>query len=589
MQTKRPTPVESCCPRRPWVVISDWWARSCANVLLAVVCGCVLVSNRPTEAADRTTLFFPLSYEATSTDLPPSALLPDAAYGDAASEGWKAYLRLWQAHGADPANASIRRFLGLPLQRAFEANARRGKTAPSWLRWRAGTFAQVDTPHFVIYSRADEKSSKLVAEDLERCYWAWTQMFFPLWEANAQVSGAFRDLKDDLSVSEYLKSRSQRITVRRKLRVVLFRDAEEYQSTLGAETPGIERSTGFYNDQRQTTFLYAAEEDDAATRRHEMVHQLFREATRSGLGRQMPGEESGFWLVEGIAGYFESLSLGSSVATVGGWDAPRLQFARYRVLVGGDMMPMRELQEDGRMAAQRRSDLARWYAHSILRTHQLMDAGAIDDRKSVYTQLAKLYRVKADDLESVSAVETSVLDQGVRSFLAIDDQHLQANRVNHPLSQLCLAGCEVTEQGISLLPASPQLRWLDLARLPVGNTEIQRLAPNSAALEQLTLEVTRIDQGLIPWLQKATNLREVDLSWTKSDDAVIEALNGAADLSTLWMTGSKLTDRSIDSISRMQRLESVDLQRTEVTEAGIGRLRTARPQLQINPLELRAP
>ena len=539
-------------------------------------------------AADRTTLFLPLPHDAEVPESgSASAVFPDQAYGDAALEGWQAYIRLWRAHHRDPSNMAIRRFLGLPLKDAFEAVARRGRSAPSWLRWRAGTYAQVDTPHFVIYSRADEKSSKQVAEDLERCYWIWTQMFFPLWEANAQVSGALRELNDATTVPAYLQSHPQRITVRRKLRVVLFRDSAEYQRALGPDTPGIERSTGFYNDQRQTTFLYANGEDDAATRRHEMVHQLFREATRSDLGRNMPGEVSGFWLIEGVAGYFESLHLEPSLATVGGWDSPRLQFARYRVLVGRDMMPMVELQRDGRRAAQASPDLARWYAHAIMRTHQLMDGGDESHRQWIYEQLAKLYRVKGSDSQASPELDVDTVDQGLRGFLSINDQHLAANPVTHPLSQLCLAGCDVTESGLSGIPASPNLRWLDLARLPIGNAAIERLAPNPAAMEQLTLEVTRIDPGLVAWLGQADQLHELDLSWTRLGDAAVAALDGATGISTLWMTGTRLTDQSLDAIAKMKQLESVDVQRTAISEGGIRRLKAARPDLQINPLELR--
>lgn len=576
----------SPCRWRSWSLDSHSFGSRVRSVVVLI---CLLLPLHGTllSAADRTTLFLPLSQDSSGSDLAKNALFPDAAFGGRASLGWQAYLQLWHAHHADPSNASIRRFLGLPLTKSFEASAKRGRTAPSWLRWRPGTFAQVETPHFTIYSRANEQSSKQVAEDLERCYWVWTQMFFPLWEANAQVNGAFRDWKPGQDIAEYLEGRSQRITVRRRLRVVLFRDADEYRKTLGPENPGIERSTGFYNDQRQTTFLYADETDDAATRRHEMVHQLFREATRSGLGRGMPGEASGFWLIEGIAGYFESLYLGDQVATVGGWDAPRMQFARYRVLVGGDVMPMAELEQDGWEAAQQRSDLARWYAHAILRTHQLMDGDKPGQRQWLYMQLAERYRIKTGDSMDAPPVDRNQLDQQLRAFLAIDDQHLKDNPVTHGLSQLCLAGCDVTEQGIAGIPASPELRWLDLARLPVGNTEVQRLAPNPETMEQLTLEVTRIDQNLVPWLKRARRLREVDLSWTRSDDSAIDALDEARGISTLWMTGTRLTDNSIASIVKMKQLESVDLQRTGVSESGIQRLKTIRPQLEINPLELR--
>ena len=57
-------------------------------------------------------------------------------------------------------------------------------------------------------------------------------MFFPLWEASAQVTASLGGLKPQESVAQFLDRRPSRITVRRKLRVVLFRDASEYRRTL---------------------------------------------------------------------------------------------------------------------------------------------------------------------------------------------------------------------------------------------------------------------------------------------------------------------------------------------------------------------
>ena len=537
------------------------------------------------DAADRTTLFLPLAPDTVrvkSSD----GLYADTAFGEQASPGWRAYRRLWQAHHADPATPGIRRFLGLPLKGNFESSARRGRSAPRWLGWKAGSYAQVDTSHFVLYSRADREDSMRVAEDLERCYWVWTQMFFPLWESSAQVSLALSEMGDDVSVASFLESTPQRISTRRKLRVVLCSDADEYRKILG-DTPGVELSTGFYSAQYQTMLLFASEQDDSATRRHELVHQLFREATRSSLGRNVPAEKQGFWLIEGIAGYFESLHLGSEIATVGGWDASRLQFARYRVLVSGDSMPMDELTADGREAAQARSDIARWYAHAILRTHQLLDRGSPSDRQWVYGQLARHYRIKTEIAEVERKLDWNELDRSVRQFLILDDEHLVANPVSHPLQELCLASCEISQTGIETLPVSSTLQWLDLSRLPIGNDAVRRLVPDPAKMQQLNLEVTRIDSGLADWLRAAKGLREVDLSWTTADDLAINALSSAADISTLWMTGTRVSDQSVEKIIAMADLESVDVQRSQVSGAGLGRLQTARPDLEINPLELR--
>ncbi|TWU49537.1 leucine-rich repeat domain-containing protein [Rubripirellula reticaptiva] len=533
---------------------------------------------------DRTTVYIPLA----ANHAPNARLIavqhPAEALGDSQNAGWNAYLRVWQSHHADPSATPIRRMLGLPLGDAPTWSAKRSRSAPTWLGWRPGTYAEVETPHFVIYSQAGKSDSAAVAKDLERCYWAWTQMFFPIWEASDQVTVMLKQLKPDQSVASYLDEHPSRLSTKRKLRIVLFRDASEYARVLSRDVPGIERSTGFYSDVRKTMFLYASENDDAATRRHELVHQLFREATRSGLGRSMPGEQSGFWLVEGIAGYFESLFVGDTFATVGGWDSPRLQFGRYRTLVGGDQMSIDELQIDGRLAAQKRGDIARWYAHAITQTHRLMDDGNASDRIWVYQQLANLYDVKAKLPDAKSPNPSG--DENTRAFLAIDDETLIDNAPVRSLESLCLAGCQVTEKGIASIGVQPELTWLDLARLPIGNDAVRGIAASPRKIEQLTLEATQVDSDLTDWIGNAVNLRELDLSWTRTDDRVIAAIEPAKKLSVLWMTGTQITDESIPQISAMQELKSVDVQRTNVTASGIESLRKA-TSADINPLELR--
>ena len=236
----------------------------------------------------------------------PSSLFPDTSFGGG-NEGWEAYMKLWVAHHQDPGNLDVRRFLGLPIAEPFVFQARRGRTSPRWLGWQAGTFAQVETSHFSIYSTADENITRRVAEDLERCFWIWTQMFFPLWEGSVQVSSVLAEYQPSESIIDFLSAKRPRLSIRRRFQVVLLKDAEQYRQTLQSEDAGIEVSTGFYSDSLKTIFLYDDKQDASETRRHELTHQLFREATRSSLGQASPGEAEGFWLVEGIAGYMESL------------------------------------------------------------------------------------------------------------------------------------------------------------------------------------------------------------------------------------------------------------------------------------------
>ena len=244
---------------------------------------------------------------------------------------------------------------------------------------------------------------------------------------------------------------------------------------------------------------------------------------------------------------------------------------------------MAELRKDGRIAAQQQTNIARWYAHAIAQTHQLLDGGNVRSRQAVYQQLAARYKIKAD-LPKVD-VDTAFAgaDESLISFLSIDDAHLADNPVDVPPQRLVLAGCKVTAEGLNRIPPIPSLVWLDLANLPIGNGDVVRLAPNPSSIEQLRLEGTQVDAGLIDWLRKATNLRELDLSSTHADDSVVDAISAAGKLSLLWLTGTDVTDKSIDTIAKMGSLEMVDLKGTKITTAGIARMRAARPNLQVNP------
>ena len=545
-------------------------------------------------AAQRTVCLLPLPADSTIASSSPSYGFDPEVYLGRKHAGWSAYMRLWAAHHQDPSNLEVRRFLGIPTAEPFVFQARRGRTSPRWLGWRPGSYAQVDTSHFSIFSSADEITTRQVAEDLEKCFWVWTQLFFPLWEGSAQVTSAFEGMKPDDSISDYLAATRPRLTTRRQFQVVLLKDAEQYQKTLQAEGPGIELSTGFYSDSLRTIFLYGVDGEAAETRRHELTHQLFREATRSGLGQAAPGEQTDFWMVEGIAGYMESLVMGDRRATVGGWDAPRLQYARYRVLTGGDQITPAELMNDGQKEAQNRSDLSRWYSHSIAHIHSLMDGDDAKARHWLYDRLARLYRSRAGmtplaDSEEVEARLLQSWGDGLRRYLQLDGQDLISAPAQHPLRVLCLAGCEIDEAALQSIPISNGMTWLDLANSPIRNESIMRLVPRPENLQQLTLEITRADDSLGEWLQQATDLRELDMSWTKVGDDFLQKIKDCNELEVLWMTGTQLTDQSVEVLLEFPQLESLDVQRTQITEAGLARIRQARPDVQLNPLELRLP
>ena len=575
-------------------------------VLLAWVCG----DTRETQAQDRAVLPTLVTSESVPkvTNFGSSGIGDsveqvceadaEAGIGDWNVDGWSAYQRMWSELSEDPSNLPIRKYLGLPIGRSMNQTVvikiARGRSAPNWLGWKSGSYRQVETPHLQIFSRASEKDARAVAADLERTFWVWTQFFFPFWDARYSVAAQLRSVVPSESVAKQLSNARGRLPTRKKIRIVLFNDKQQYVQALSAAVPGIEQSTGFYSDSRQTSFFYPSEDEDAvATRRHELVHQLFLEATDSQLNGETPGRESDFWLAEGIAGYFESLSFTANHATLGGWDSPRLQFARFRILSGRDSLAFSELMQSTQAQVQRRSDLSRWYAFAIAYTHAMLDGGVRSERRFIYDKLAKLYRIPVSkgvggiSFDVPGAKATEQPERSLSRFLSIDDQVLLDNPPTRVLQQLCLAGCQISAEGLKRISPQADLTWLDLSQIPVDARSVESLCPDPSELKQLSLESTRVDDSLAAWLGRASELSELDLSWTKAGDAISSQIMGHAKLKTLWMTGSQISDAAVPNLIQLRGLESLDVQRTRVTQKGLGELKIKRPAWKVNPLELR--
>ncbi len=560
--------------------------------LLAITCSVAAVAH------DRSVLFFPLEPHTPPSNVPPSEYgqAPNMGLATSVNASWANYVRLWAAHYKSPDDQAVRAYLGLTQSDASKAPIRRTRAPVNHPTWPVGIYHSLDTTHFQITSRADEAFTRLVARDAERFYWAWTQMFYPFWEGSLSVDRSFSIMDSGESVTDRASKLAPLKSSRGRMKIVIFASAEEYQSALIRDEPGIAQSTGYYSDKLHTTFLYGsitAEKvtDAAATRFHELTHQLFREVTFSSLRAKSPGENSDFWLVEGIAGYMESLAIRETIATVGGWDSERLQYARYRTFVSGESLPVAELRAEGRIAVQRRSDLARWYAHAIAQTHRLLDGQQPQTRQWIFNRLAELYRINSGVtlVDSQVDIAAEQEQQRLRAFLSIDDEHLRVNSRVPPLRKLCLAGCEVTAEGLAHIQPSALLSWLDLSRVKgLSVTDVKRLCSEPSSLKKLSLEATAIDAAATAsFLSDATKLEELDLSSTPVDDSLANAIAKMDSLETLWLTGSLVGDEVVDVASSRQELKTIDVQRTKVTGAGLDRFRAARPGVRLNPLEVR--
>lgn len=488
-------------------------------------------------------------------------LLKHAAAAAAADDLANGYQMFWQAAREDPRNPSVLRALGLPESGEVPVTIRPGRNFERQLNWPARSYLEIQSPHFMIDARCDQDQAMELALRLERVYWIWTQVFYPLWENRGLVSAALRG-----------QGRFEtRIT---RHRVVVFANRQEYIDTLSKETPGIERSTGYYSNHAKITFLYLGADADLATQYHELTHQLIGEATRMRVSPDV-GLPSDFWIVEGIASYMESLRMHQDYATVGGWESSRLQFARYRVRGLGEMMPLPRLIDQGRDAVQQSPDIASWYSYSAAYSHLFMDG---EHRQPFLEYVRSCYEQpsKSRSLPEVDLAE----------FLSVSNRDMLQLRPGAQLQQLCLANTQVNEDGLAALADQQQLAWLDLSRLPIGDAAIADLCQRNTNLNQLSLERTLASGKALAAIGSLQELQELDLTLAPVTDQDLESITGLQHLETLWLTATRVSDNSVDLISNLPALQQVDLQRSTVTEAGIEKLRLARPNLQINPLQI---
>ena len=167
--------------------------------------------------------------------------------------------------------------------------------------WPAGSYWQVRTPHFEIDSLASEERTLYLAEKLEDWYAVWRQVFFEYWSTPRVVARWISG-----------KSNARIFTSGSRFKIYFFPDKNSYLATLANRVRGIAVSAGYYSSTEQASFFYDGGEAEEATWRHELTHQMFREASRAKANSL---KDQYFWIDEGIACYFESMCHASLTRT----------------------------------------------------------------------------------------------------------------------------------------------------------------------------------------------------------------------------------------------------------------------------------
>ncbi len=434
-----------------------------------------------------------------------------------------AYQLVYEVLREDPDHKAARSILAYVVaQRLPDADQPApAKTRHGLLGWPR--YWKVTTPHFEISTDHSWAEGVDLGRRLEELHVAWRQMFFRHWSSGRALAGWFE---------QGGPAGLTRVSTK-KYHVVCFRDRDEYQAAMAKHNPGLGETEGLYLDQRGEVWLYAGHDAVAReTALHEVTHQLFHETIQPARN---VGDIDNFWIIEGIALYMQSFASRGEYgyATLGGFDARRLQFARYWLKNQGYYLPLADLTSLGKLHLQRHEDLQRLYTQSAGLTHFLMnhEQGRYRDGVIDYLRLVYAGAQKSDTLAKLTGVEFRVLDEQYKNSLSVTDEDL-LQRLNPPqfVTVLTLGGTEVTNEGLKALAGYDRLELLDLS-------------------------ATRVtDEGLVH-------------------------LAGLANLNDLWLTGTAVTDQGLAHLGGLKKLARVEVSGTKVTPDGLAKLKQSLPLL----------
>jgi hypothetical protein len=264
---------------------------------------------------------------------------------------------------------------------------------------------EIETEHYKIRTDHSIEAGVALGVKLERLQRLWQEMFLRYYASEADVVALFDGRAKPASAPTS------------RHRVVYFRDRDEYNRSLRSVMPNIEMSVGVYYDRPPCAYFFAGKDSDDRTLYHEATHQLFHESRPVAAD---VGGRANFWIVEGIALYFESLREDDGFYVLGGFDDERLHAAQYRLLHDNFYVPLRQLAGQSRESFQHDPQIRRLYSESAGLTHFLVHSGSGRYRDALVSYLIAVYtgRDGPTSLAELTGVSFGDLDKQYRQFLA---------------------------------------------------------------------------------------------------------------------------------------------------------------------------
>lgn len=261
--------------------------------------------------------------------------------------------------------------------------------------------------HWKISSQAGPEAAAALARELELTHTVWRQAFGGFMLEPADLERAFEGRSRPTSHGPFAAT--------------LFADRAAYVAELEKLEPTIARTLGLYWTPTRTTYFFpiGAGDDDpgVSTIHHEAVHQLFAEMRKTS---PLVGERAGFWAVEAVACYIESLTPTEYGWTLGGRDAGRTPAARERLADDGFYVPLEELCGLGRSELQADDRLPAIYSQISGLADFFMNGEDSRHREAFVEYLVRVYTgsVSPDTLARLCGTSYADLDDAYRRHMA---------------------------------------------------------------------------------------------------------------------------------------------------------------------------
>ncbi len=283
---------------------------------------------------------------------------------------------------------------------------------------------EVRSEHFLVKTNVSLETGVQLSQRLE-LFNDWLQQNF----------AAFFDTPKTLQ--DRFEAASSRSSDRKSnpMEVHYYATRDEYQKRVqGKVPPNLETNGLYWEDDRTSYFFDNPDKIGYSTLYHEATHQILDLATREARNtaekarglklRQRPaprwklGEKSNFWILEGIACYFESFDIEEGHVAVGRPDYVRFDIARQRIVDPKFFyyLPSQQFSALGQEEFQHHPQITQLYTQGAGFAHFLMHYEDGLYRDDLITLLSEIYRPDPDrvleepSLPAIAGVSFELLD-----------------------------------------------------------------------------------------------------------------------------------------------------------------------------------